>query len=647
MAFSPDSKFLVTGSYDWTSRLWDPATGRQIGLPLAQEGVVQSLAFSPDGRTLAVGRARSALGPAGVLLWDIPADGRPARRIAPLLAGPHVIVQFSPDGNTLLSATADSFRLWDPATGQPRGPSLFEESEVNAVAFSADNREVLMGCTDGTARLWDVATGKPLGAPMPHARQINVVAFSPDPAGQLILAGCADGSARLWDHATHKPLGPPVLHRRAILAAKFTPDGQSFVTTDDAGQTRVWPVPRSLEGDAQRLALRLQVRTGLHMGLGQTVLRLDPVQWQERRQQLLDLEGSLDSAYTGSVSDRQYHDARAWGAGQDNVPFALQWHLDRLIAASDKEDWLAFARRGRASTLARQFSRADADYAEALRLSSPVEMLRWYRQRTVDCLAAHQWQAALWYLDRVLAAAPNDWRGYADRALALGKLERDKERQADADWAVELGADSYFLMQLGEEHASGGQWDRTAVVCKLATERGPCAFWVWPRCALAALKVHDAAQYRKVCTVAVQQAGQTSGSSIANLAAWTCSLGPSGVADYGPVVALAEQAVKTAGPSDRQAVLNTAGAILYRAGRFQEAIQRLNEGIKVGGGQGEVHDWIFLAMAYHQSGETDQARKFLGLVKKSSYPAQSWTKLELELLRAEAEMLIDGSKPAR
>ena len=56
VAFSPDGKILAIGDRDGTVRLWDLATGRQLGSPLSsKDGPVGSVAFSPDGKTLAVG----------------------------------------------------------------------------------------------------------------------------------------------------------------------------------------------------------------------------------------------------------------------------------------------------------------------------------------------------------------------------------------------------------------------------------------------------------------------------------------------------------------------------------------------------------------------------------------------------------------
>ncbi|KJZ69045.1 hypothetical protein HIM_11571 [Hirsutella minnesotensis 3608] len=117
-----------------TVRLWDPATGAH-GHPLEGHGDwVTTVAFSPDGKTLA-----SASGDSTVRLWD-PATGA-HRHPLEGHGGWVTAVAFSPDGKTLASASDDStVRLWDPATGA-HGQTLEGHGDsVSAVAFSPDGR---------------------------------------------------------------------------------------------------------------------------------------------------------------------------------------------------------------------------------------------------------------------------------------------------------------------------------------------------------------------------------------------------------------------------------------------------------------------------------------------------------------------------
>ena len=99
----------------------------------------------------------------------------------------------------------------------------------------------------------------------------------------------------------------------------------------------------------------------------------------------------------------------------------------------------------------------------------------------------------------------------------------------------------------------------------------------------------------------------------------------------------------THGESYKADYLNTLGAALYRAGRFDEAIRRLEEAIRLRGGDGLPQDWAFLAMAHHRLGHRDEARRWLDRLRDhqpSTDPDQFWNELEIRLLRSEAEAVI-------
>jgi len=232
VAFSPDSKTILTASSDQTARLWDAATGQPIGKPLPHRGAVRAVAFSPDGKTIV-----TASDDQTARLW-VAATQQP---IGQLLQhqGPVRFAAFSPDGKTVLTGGDDNTaRLWDSATSQSIGQPLPHQGQVVVAAFSPDGKTILTGSQDYTARLWDATTGQPIGNSLQHRHIVYAVAFSPD--GKIVLTGSQDWSARLWDAATGHPIGRPLLHQDIVYAVAFSPDGKTILTGSHDKTARLW-----------------------------------------------------------------------------------------------------------------------------------------------------------------------------------------------------------------------------------------------------------------------------------------------------------------------------------------------------------------------------------------------------------------------
>ena len=205
VAFAPDGRTALSGSWDTTLKLWDTGSGSGAGSATGRELItftghtepVGLVAFAPDGRTALSGGGSIMRGKDFSLrLWDV-AAGREFRTLTGHTDTVNSVV-FSPDGRTALSGSWDNtLKLWDVATGREVRTFTGHTSSVLSVAFAPDGRTALSGSSDKTLKLWDVATGRALRTFTGHTSSVLSVAFAPD--GRSALSGSEDRTLKLWD----------------------------------------------------------------------------------------------------------------------------------------------------------------------------------------------------------------------------------------------------------------------------------------------------------------------------------------------------------------------------------------------------------------------------------------------------------------
>jgi WD40 repeat protein len=290
LAFTPDLKTIVTGSRDRTARLWDAGAGEVVRTFQPGESEVDTVAISPDGKTVLVGCEQS------IRLWDA-ASGRLIGRLEGhgSIAGHRGCIvtatAFSPDGRTLATGGQDrTARLWDATTGQPKGRLLQHQGLVRAVAFSPDGRTLATGSQDQTTRLWDVSTGALRVPPLFHQDAVSCLAFSAD--GRNLLTGSHDRTARLWDVQTGTPLCPPLRHNELVEVATCCSDSRTILTGGPDSTARLWRVPTPVPGGVEQIRLWVEVLSGKEMQPDGAVRVLGAAEWQLRRQGLQTLGGA-------------------------------------------------------------------------------------------------------------------------------------------------------------------------------------------------------------------------------------------------------------------------------------------------------------------------------------------------------------------
>jgi len=236
LCFSPDGKKVLSGSSDYSIKLWDITTGECLnvyyrGFPNS----INAVCFSPDGKMALIGGGNIF----DMELWDLSA-GKCIRQYKGHTKDINEVC-FNSNGSKALSGSSDNtVKLWDVQSGKCIFTFDGHRSCVTSVCFSPDGTKALSGGWDRSMMIWDIITRKCIRSFKGHKGLIETVCF--DPSGDLALSGSRDHTMKLYDISTRRLINTFEGHTDHIYSACFSPDGTKVFSGSKDGSLKFWDV---------------------------------------------------------------------------------------------------------------------------------------------------------------------------------------------------------------------------------------------------------------------------------------------------------------------------------------------------------------------------------------------------------------------
>ena len=235
VAISPDGQTLVSGSSDYTIKIWELSTGQLLRTLTGHSEPVWSVAISPDGQTLVSGSWDGT-----IKIWQLSTG-----KLLHTLTGHSTLVlsvAISPDGQTLVSGSHENtIKIWQLSTGQLLRTLTGHSEAVWSVAISPDGQTLVSGSWDGTIKILQLSTGQLLRTLTGHSKHVDSLAISPD--GQTLVSGSEDYTIKIWQLSTGRELRTLTGHsNNYVHSVAISPDGQTLVSGSADNTIKIWRV---------------------------------------------------------------------------------------------------------------------------------------------------------------------------------------------------------------------------------------------------------------------------------------------------------------------------------------------------------------------------------------------------------------------
>ncbi len=653
-AFSPDGRFLALApAFSATIQIWDGAGSKFLRSLSGHTHAVTTLLFTPDGR-LASGSDDGT-----VRLWSVSDDDRPKRypRLADGSAwvvdeGRELMVLRGHSGGVLsLTADANGTRLvsggkdqtvkvWD-LTRDPRGLTfpvfpLYGGEWLGDLAFTADSQRVLgvVPASPGYAvRGWDAGSGAATRLNHPIAVQFKGPNYGFAFSGNGRYLAAADGAdptaVRVWDvqsgaerptvHSRERRVSVVALSadgQRAAYAAHTVDrkDGQALVGSEIRLSNTATAEDQVLVAGSSRAVTCLAFSSdGRRLAIGRTpvVVKGEKLVPDVRGDiEVLDIQSgesvlAIEKAHEARLAALVFHPSgdRLAAAAEDGTLGLWDLATNRLrfslMQMPTLPTGVAFSPDGR------RLAAAGMDNLVRLWDADTGNELLVLRGFGPPGTGHYGYEARVLFSPDGKRLAANDWSGHVN---VWDAGEVTPEVRAKGHVPLKLGA----LLRAADIKARWGRWAEAVPFYTRALELQPHeSVHTWIEHGHALLLSGDAEAHRRLFRRMLDTYGKEPSPTHAYWTARLGALGPDGI-DSAKLVELAAMCLK-AEPTNGVSSFGLALAH-YRAGQFQDAIQRARESLEAAGqphGDIRALNWLVLALAYKKVGQADEAGKWL------------------------------------